>query len=224
MLNATALWMVWVLACSLPAPAGPDAMTPMERELIDAGFERLGFKHGVTIYQHGQTSLVHLAGEGRFDVPPQRVARAVRDYAAQQRQMERIAVSRVLERGEDWLLVYQRIALPVVADRDYTMCVRWGRDGGVHWVRYAVVADAGPAPTDELVRVEQHRGSWQLEPLDGGRATRVRYEDVTDMAGWIPEWLAQSRADDEVPALFAGIRRVIAARGAREAAGGAAGR
>jgi len=216
--------MVWVLACTLPAPAGPDALTPMDQELVDAGFERLGLKHGVTIFQHGETSLVHLAGEGRFDVPPERVERAVLDYAGQRREMERIAASRTIDRGPGWKLVYQRIALPVVADRDYTMCVRWGRDESVRWVRYAVVAGAGPAPADELVRVEQHRGSWQLQPLDGGRATRVRYEDVTDMAGWIPEWLAQSRADDEVPELFAGIRRVIAAQGAGRADGGAAGR
>jgi hypothetical protein len=184
-------------------------MTPMERPLPQAGFERIEREDGVTVYKHPETEVIHLAAEGLLAASPAEVQDALLAYEEQVGQVERVAESRVLDRGADWLLIYQRLELPVVSDRDYTLCVNWGAEGDSRWIRYRLERAAGPAAGDDAVRVPAHRGSWQLRPRRGGTATLARYETIMDMGGWIPRWLAKSAAGDEVPGVFADFRAML---------------
>ncbi len=185
-----------------------DETTPMSDALDSAGFDAVADDQGVMVYVDPNSEIVRVAAEGQIDASPEKVREALLDYEHQVGVMKRLTESRVLERGSDSLLVYQRLTLPIVDDRDYTLRVKWGADGRTLWVKYTAVADQGPAARDGIVRVSNHSGSWQLSPIRSGEATWARFQMHMDLAGWIPHSLARSGAGDEVPALFASVRQL----------------
>src|SRR5579862_8411803 len=97
------------------------------------------------------------------------------------RWQKHLKVNRILARGDGFLDVYQRLDLPVIDDRDFTLHVTWGDDAGVGWMRFATANERGPAPHAGVVRVSQHEGSWRLEPLEGGAATHAVYRFYLDL-------------------------------------------
>lgn len=196
-------------ACGPSAPLAPaqspDATSPDSAprplNLGDGKFERVGEADGVSVFQRREESLISIGAEGRLPAPPEQVLAALLDYSQQVAAIERLGECRVLERGDDWVVVYQRLALPVIDDRDFTLRVTWGKDGDRHWTRFRTDR-AGPPPVDGVVRVKRHFGGWDLRPADGGQATLAQYQSNIDMAGSLPVWMTRSGAADELPAFF----------------------
>ncbi|MBI5489765.1 MAG: hypothetical protein HY905_20695 [Deltaproteobacteria bacterium] len=207
-------WEVLLALAVVPLPLSPPVagteLTPMSRTLTSAGFAEIGTTDGVTAYQDEASEIIRVAAEGEFDSPPEKVLEALLAYDRQPGIVERVSESRVLERGENRIVVYQHLNLPVVSDRDYTLRVQWGKDGDTTWLVYKAVGDAGPAEKEGVVRVLDHEGSWQLQPIRDGAATKVRFQMHIDLAGSLPRWMARSGAADELPAMFESIRRLMA--------------
>jgi hypothetical protein len=179
--------------------------------MIDAPrFEAIGAARGITVYQDKQSPMIRIAAEGVIGAPPLAVRDALIDYERQVGVIARVSEIKVLERRPGGARVYQRLNLPVIDDRDYTLDVSWGTDGGTHWIRYGAVEEGGPDPVDGVVRVNSHSGSWQLRPAEGGDATLVRYQFHMDMAGLIPRWMVKSSAGKEVPLVFADVCKLLA--------------
>jgi len=206
--------MALAMACSSAAPRdveGPPAEAagvPQPLELGDGPYERAGDKDGVAVFERAGSSLIRIGAEGRLPAPPEQVLTALLDYSRHADVLERLAECRVLERGEDWLVVYQRLGLPVIDDRDFALRLTWGKAADRHWIRYRTVS-AGPPPTAGVVRVTRHFGGWDLLPAEGGRATLARYQSNIDMAGSVPGWMTKSGAADELPALFRSMCRLL---------------
>jgi|GEM_PF-3282175 len=179
-----------------------EELTPFDRSLTSVGFEEIDREDGVTVYSDPDSELIRAAAETRLDVPPDVVLQSVLDYEGQRGVVKRVSRSQVLSRSPGRLLVYQRLNLPIVDDRDYTLEVTNGRDGDVLRVTFEVAAGRGLPELDGVVRVPHHSGSWQLKPLDGGRATLVRFQTCIDMGGMIPRWLVRSNTAKELPNLF----------------------
>ena len=185
-------------------------MVPWSEPLTGRGFEKLFDEDGVSVFRHRRSALVRLGAEGRFGVPPDELRRVLLAYERHGKGLKRVVESRVLERGAGWLLVYQRLNLPVLDDRDHVLFVTWGEDDDrTLWTRFRAVNDQGPPPRDDVVRLTHHRGSWQLRAIDGGRATAARYQVSLDLGGLLPGWLARASAGDEVPALFGELCRLL---------------
>ena len=182
---------------------------PLERSLTDCGYRRLFTRDGISVYRHRKSKLIRIAAEGTFDVPPARVRKALLSYSRHRGTIARVSESRVLSRGMSYLLVYQRLDLPVISDRDFTLLVRWGSDDGVLWTSFRTLNSRGPAPQRGAVRMKTHRGSWQLKPIRGGRGTRARYMVTMDLGGWMPSWMARSGTSKEIPGLFRAITGLI---------------
>jgi len=201
----------WLALGSLLAlPVGGLDMVPWSEPLTARGFERLFEEDGVTVYRHRRSEVVRLGAEGRFGVPPAELRRVLLAYERHEAGVERVVESRILDRGGNWLLVYQRLDLPLLDDRDHVLFVTWGADDdGALWTRFRAVNDQGPPPREDAVRLTHHRGSWQLRSIEGGRATRARYQVSLDLGGLVPSWLARTSAGDEVPALFADLCRLL---------------
>ena len=197
---------------SASVPSGGE-VTPLERTLASAGFSELGVTDGVTVYRDEESGIVRVAAEGEIDAAPARVLEALVAYERHPGAIERVCESRVLERADGSLVVYQRLSLPIISDRDFVLRVEWGGSGDTTWVAYRAVTDAGPEEQDGIVRVKDHVGSWQLRPARDGAATRARYQMHVDLAGDLPAWMAGSHAGDEIPALFAAIGRLARATG-----------
>jgi hypothetical protein len=201
-------WAVALLVVASTAPARA-AGVPLSRSLARSGYEQIAHRKGVTVYKHRDSDIIRLGADGRIDAPPDEVLRALLDYERQVGVIDRLTESRVVARRDGWLRVYQRLNLPVIDDRDFTLDVRWGRKGALRWISYRALRRGGAPERDGVVRVTHHQGSWQLEPLDGGRATRVRFMVTIDLAGWLPKWMARAGSGKEVPDLFVSIRRLV---------------
>jgi hypothetical protein len=210
--RAALLCLSLVAACSEAVPDAP-AATPREPitahgDLAHRGYVKVGTFDNVVVYEHDDPDLIMLGAEGKFPAPPAAVRAALLDYPRHPAVLARVAEATVLERGDDWLLVYRRLALPLIDDRDFTLRVTWGDDGGVLWIRYRTSRE-GPPPKEGVVRVTNHLGEWRLFSADDGRSTLARYESNIDMGGSLPKWMSRSGAIDEMPALFAGICKLL---------------
>lgn len=181
------------------------------------GYVRVANEQGVTVYRKEGTPFIDILAEGVIPAPPERVREVLLDYPHHPEFLQRIPEVRVLARDPGSMLVYQRIDLPVLADRDMVLRVTWGEaPGGVLFTHFASAGAGAPVPPRRgLVRVTTHEGGWRLQPvLVGGRpATLARYQMHIDLGGSLPGWMARAQAGKDVPALFAAIS-ARAARGA----------
>lgn len=189
---------------ALPSASGA---VPLGTSLQSAGYKKLTVRDGVTVYKHAKSG--KLAAEGIFPGKPEQVLKALLAYDRHKSFNKRISHSKVFSRGARWLLVYQRLKLPVISNRDYTLYVNWGKRGKkVVWLNFWTANTRGPKPQSGYVRIKTHRGGWQLEALPGGR-TFARYEVKIDLGGWVPGFLARSGTKKELPKVFAGLRRLV---------------
>ena len=193
-------------------PARAAELTPLDVPLASQGFALVGQAHGVKQYKHRTAKIVRLAAEGVIPAPVADVRQMVVDYRRQEGKVDRVGHSRILREGPGWLIVYQRLKLPIISDRDFTLRVTWGEGKGHQWVVFDAAPAEGPPPQRGVVRVTQHSGSWQLKPVEGGRATFARFQTRIDLGGSLPRVLARSGAGKELPTLFAEICRLVEAR------------
>lgn len=187
-------------------PAG--AATLAER-LRARGYDLVVEDGGVSVFRDANASTIRLVAQGRLEAPPERVRAALLDYERHVGVVSRVSESRILERRTTGLLVYQRLSLPVVSDRDMTLRVTWGGDQRDGWIAYEAVADGGPAVPDGVVRLDHYRGRWRLKAADGGRATIARLTIDMDMGGSLPPRLAAANAGKDIPALFDAIATLL---------------
>jgi hypothetical protein len=171
-------------------------------ELTKEGFTLFGQERGVSIYRREQRPGIELAGDGSIAGSPERVRRVLLDYASHPRWNKHLKESRVLARGDNWLDVYQRLDLPVLDDRDYTLHIVWGADGDVLWLRFATANDRGPAPVNGVVRVSRHEGSWRFDASADRASTHAVYRFYMDLAGSFPAWMGKGQAKSDVADLF----------------------
>lgn len=175
--------------------------------LTSEGFYQIGENQGVKVYRRDKGRGIELGAEGVIAAPPETVKAVLLDYANHPKWVKGLSESRVLSKEDHNLVVYQRLDLPVLDDRDYTLKVSWGEAGDAQWLKFTTANDQGPTPVKGVVRIAAHDGSWLLEPVDGGKATRAVYQFHLDLAGSFPAWMGKGKAGKDVPNLFENIRR-----------------
>jgi hypothetical protein len=191
-----------VLAHNQPAVELIDFSVP----LASRGYELLRREHAVSVYRRRGGGPVDLAAEGRLPASAERLQAVLIDYGRHAYFVKGVAESRVLWKGQGQLLVYQRLDLPLLSDRDYTLVVSWGRRGRLLFVHFECANQRGPSPRAGVVRVSLHRGGWLLRPTPGS-GTDARYQVELGLGGSLPGWVARSGTSREIPALFASIAR-----------------
>jgi hypothetical protein len=112
----------------------------------------------------------------------------------------------VLKRDASSLDVYQRLNLPILDDRDYTIHVCWGDDGDLRWLQFSTANERGPGPVKKVVRVVLNEGSWRFYGVDGDRATYAVYKFTLDLGSSLPAWLGRGRAAKDITKLFENVR------------------
>jgi len=204
-----------LIAASLVGLLGPTttrealAATPPDRiDFAAEGFKVIAYERGVTVYQNDKANMVAIGAVVLLPTSPDRVQAALLNYENHVGKVARLAETRVLSRDPDGLYVYQRLSLPVIADRDFTLRVDHGSDGSKWWIKYAAVTDHGPAPRSGIVRVTRNHGLYELLSAAGGKATLVKYETFIDLGGTLPLWMARGDAGKDLPALMGVICRM----------------
>src|SRR6185369_872155 len=109
-------------------------------------YHQVAQEHGVTVYKNDHAKGIALAAEGDFPASPDRVIKVLTDYQNHPRWNKHLKECRVLSKGNDWLVVYERLDLPMIDDRDYTLKVQWGQRDGKEWLEFRTDNAAGPAP------------------------------------------------------------------------------
>jgi hypothetical protein len=195
------------LSVLIADPALAQTAPPPASSLAAEGFTLIADERGVRVYRREQRGGIELAAEGRIAASPDRVRRVLIDYPSHQRWQKHLKENRILARGDGFLDVYQRLDLPMIDDRDFTLHVTWGDEGAVAWMRFVAQSGLGPPPVKGVVRVTQHEGGWRLEPVDGGTSTHAVYRFYLDLAGSFPAWMGKGQAAKDLPDLFANIAR-----------------
>jgi hypothetical protein len=207
-----------VLLTTLVAAPASARHVPLGRDLGKAGYEQIANKKGVKVYKHRTSRTIRIGADGRIPASPQQILDALLDYEDQVGKIDRLSESRVLKRGPNYMIVYQRLNLPVISDRDFTLHVKWWKKDGVTYVSYRALKGRGPGPRDGVVRVTDHSGTWQIKPVNGCRLSHVRFQVGIDLSGWLPLWMARSGAGKELPDLYTSVNRMISSKSTRRMA------
>jgi hypothetical protein len=103
---------------------------------------------------------------------------------------------------------YQRLAIPLFRDRDYTLRYEAKQDSlhGHYSLVWTIANDKGPPPNEDVVRIEVSRGALEMVPLDEGTKTQLTCTIYADPGGSIPGWLANIGNKSTVPDLLRAIR------------------
>ena len=118
----------------------------------------------------------------------------------------------VLKRIGDCTIAYQRLALPLVSDRDYTLRSEKsktpGPNGPIYRIQWVPANDLGPPEKPGVERVNVCEGGWLIEP-DGAGTTRATYTIYTDSGGAIPAVIANRGSRTAIQKMFAAIRKAV---------------
>ena len=151
-------------------------------------------------------------GVAMIDAPPSAVFAVLDDTEAFPSFMPYTSECRVLKREKDSVVAYQRLDLPMISDRDYTLRsehAKWqGPDGLIYRIRWEPANNLGPAPTAGVLRVGVCEGEWLLEP-QGPKATRATYTIYTDSGGAVPPMIANSGSKVAIRKIFDAIRKQV---------------
>jgi hypothetical protein len=198
------------LAVGPEGGAAPLANAPAAASaLASEGFVLMGERKGVRVFQRDKRKGLEFAAEGTFAASPERVQRVLIDYPSHGKWQKHLKTNRVLARGPDFLDVYQRMSVPIIDDRDYTLHVTWGDEGGVRWTRFVTANDKGPGPTSGVVRIRDHTGAFRLEPANHGTSTHAVYRFYIDLAGSVPMWAARGQALGDIAEFFVNIGKQL---------------
>ncbi len=145
------------------------------------------------------------------NAPPEVIFNVVSDFDNYPDFMPYVKESRVLSRRSDSELTsYQRIAPPFVSERDYPLKFTLTRgtpaNGGVFKTEWSVSPKTLPE-VNGVVRIVLNDGSWLIEPLDGGKRTRLTYTLLTHPGGLIPDFVANLSNTIAIPKLFEAVKK-----------------
>lgn len=162
--------------------------------------------------KRGTTGVREFRAVGTIGAPPRAVLAVLNDAEAFPSFMPYVSESRLLKRDDDMTVCYQRLSLPLLADRDYTLRTRTKQlsrsNGPAFDLRWVPVNDLGPAPQEGVVRVTVCDGGWLLEPLDHA-TTRATYTIFTDGGGKLPAFLENKGSQIAIRKLFEAVRKQV---------------
>ena len=187
--------------CGFAAPAAAQP-SPFAAPLASRGFEEIAKRGNVQVFQNEDSKIIHFAAIGTFDAPPEKVREILLDYSSQVGKIGRLSEAKVISKSARGALVYQRLNLPIVSDRDYVLDVNWGERDGQLWIVHRAITGRGPAAKRGVVRVTEHVGRWRLRPIRGGTATEACFETRINMAGSIPMWMVRNGTARELPRVY----------------------
>ncbi len=145
------------------------------------------------------------------DAPPAVVFEVVTDFDHYVDFMPYVKESKTAKRlSATELVVYSLLSPPIVDDRDYYIDVKTttgsAANQGVYTSAWTSRPSYGPV-RDGVVRVKINTGAWVMEPLDGGKRTRLTYHLSTNPGGSIPTWIANLSNTKAIPNLFQAVRK-----------------
>ena len=158
------------------------------------------------------SALKEFKSVGTIDALSSAVFAVLNDVEAYPSFMPYTSECSVLKRIGDYTIAYQRLALPLVSDRDYTLRSEHskvpGPNGPIYRIQWEPANDLGPSVKPGVQRVNVCEGGWLIEP-DGAGTTRATYTIYTDSGGAIPAVIANRGSRTAIRKMFAAIRKAV---------------
>jgi hypothetical protein len=192
-------------------PAAADAVTD---HVVATEWKEEANSPGLIIYSRTRagSTLKEFKSVGKIDAPSSVVFAVLHDVEAYPSFMPFTLECRVLKQVGDCTIAYQRLELPMVSDRDYTLRSEYSetaaRDGLIYHIRWEPANDLGPAEKPGVQRVKVCEGEWLIEP-DGQGSTRATYLIYTDGGGVIPAFIANRGSCMAIGKLFTAVRKEV---------------
>jgi hypothetical protein len=171
-------------------------------------------RDGLIIYSRTRegSALKEFKTVGVIEASPGAVFAVLNDVEAYPGFMPYTSECSVLKRTGDCTIAYQRLALPMVSDRDYTLRSEHsktpGPNGPIYRIQWEPANDLGPPEKPDVQRVKICEGGWLIEP-NGAGATSATYLIYTDSGGAIPAVIANSGSRIAIRKMFAAIRKAV---------------
>jgi len=112
--------------------------------------------------------------------------------------------------GVVFQLLHQINALPVIDDRDVVLDTKTWRsetDGKVSWQStFKAVANRGPKPTEDMVRIPSMTGAWGVSPGTRPDTCKVTYITHVEVGGLVPDTLAEHAQVSALAELLEALR------------------
>jgi hypothetical protein len=168
----------------------------------------------VAIYSRAHTGsgLKEFKAIGSIDAPTYAVHAVIEDFENYPGFMPYTVECRLIKRGSNSIVGYQRLSPRICEDRDYTLRVwkkSWpGPDGSTYFSRWEPANELGPPEKKGVIRVKICDGGWLLEP-NGEIKTRATYSIYTDTGGMIPAFIANGASRVGISKLFQAVRKQV---------------
>jgi len=183
----------------------------------DTGWQRADEKDSVTLYSRSRpgSGVKEFKGTGLINATPAMVEKVLQDVANYPSFMPYVTEARIISQTGPEVVTYQRLDVPLVANRDYTVRVEHGIVKGaggtlIYRDTWQTDNEAGPPEQHGLVRVKVNEGSWLLEPTGAdGSTTQATYQIYTDSGGALPAFLANKGSQMAIPKLFEALRKQV---------------
>jgi len=166
---------------------------------------------GIAVYSREvpESGILELRAVCVADVPPRIVFRTAMRRETY-RHTSKYVVDYLIIRTDQsnvWY-TYQRLAIPLFRDRDYTLRYEARQDSihGHYSLVWTIANDKGPPPKEDVVRIEVSRGALEMDPVDEGTKTRLICTIYADPGGSIPRWLTNIGNRSTLPDLLRAIR------------------
>lgn len=168
-------------------------------------------KNDLVIFTKDIGHAYEILAVSELEVAPGMIFDVLRDFEHYPEFMPYVQESRVLSRINDFdLITYARVAPPFVSERDYSLHVTMSRgsrlNGGVFKLEWTAAPEA-QAEVTGVVRVKLNEGAWIVEPMDGGKRTRLTYRVRTNPGGLIPSFAVNWSHTVSIPELFEAVRK-----------------
>jgi len=126
-------------------------------------------------------------------LPPEAIFAVIWNVGEQHEFVPNLQTLRVIRSSDEEIVVYERVKIPVVQDRDYVLRLTRRIDAAtrVHQVFAEGKSELGPPPMRGVVRMTRLSSSFTIvpDPVGGSRLTYVSFGDP---AGTIPEWIIRA--------------------------------
>ncbi len=120
----------------------------------------------------------------------------------------------VLKKEPTELVLYDQIQTPVVSDRDYTLLVRKRMEPDRHsyQLTFETANHLGPPVDPHFVRIPAIRGSWSIEPGEGG-GSRLTYRTYSEPGGSVPAFMIHGAQVDQAISNVEGLLNRLSKQG-----------
>ncbi len=130
---------------------------------------------------------------GRVPVEPEALFAVLWDVSTQHEWVPNVKTLRVVRRADDEIVLYERVKIPVVQDRDYVLRLtrRVEPTTRVHEVIAEGRSELGPPPAQGVVRMTKLWSRFTIAPAPGG-GSDLTYVSFGDPAGSVPAWIIRA--------------------------------